>query len=165
MEKLELKHLAPYLPYGILMWSEHNGKWKLQPRNFPNNWEVSESFKPILRPLSDLVTDTDTLYEIALIADCHFKEMPQVSHYHKYEEDEYTVCAVVWADGRNSLFEISWEIEYSEGLDKRNGNINMCLGNQGMVFNTNRIYEYLYLKNYDIERLIDRGLAKDINTL
>ena len=55
--KLELKHLAPYLPYGLQMYCETmNGletfKWTL----LPNNIEDVLGFqnKPRLRPLSDL---------------------------------------------------------------------------------------------------------------
>ena len=55
--KLELKHLAPYLPYELQMYCETmNGcetfKWTLQPNNIDD--VLGFQNKPILRPLSDL---------------------------------------------------------------------------------------------------------------
>lgn len=62
--KLELKHIAPYLPYGlnILYW---NGLAKeyieiLQVLHYENRHVLgSEKHKPILRPLSDLTKEIE----------------------------------------------------------------------------------------------------------
>jgi len=58
MEKLELKHLAPYLPYRL---------WFKTPVASPflmtieNIGRIKESAKPLLRPLSDLTKEFDRL--------------------------------------------------------------------------------------------------------
>lgn len=56
--KLELKHLAPYLPYKLQIFSKYNNSekgitWTLEPKNIYNVLEY-DSRKPILRPLFDL---------------------------------------------------------------------------------------------------------------
>lgn len=61
MEKLELKHLAPYLPYGLRV-----GK-KFQESFFEEEMDISimaslfndHRKKPILRPMSDLMNKCD----------------------------------------------------------------------------------------------------------
>jgi len=66
MEKLELKHLAPYLPYGLKM--GYGGyDLVLNVDNHPNNccdleYSIKKQIKPILKPLSDL-TDKEK-YEL-----------------------------------------------------------------------------------------------------
>ena len=57
--KLELKHLAPYLPYNLYM--KHNSNEEpliasinLTDRFYSMPTAILENFKPILRPLSDL---------------------------------------------------------------------------------------------------------------
>jgi hypothetical protein len=87
--KLELKHLAGYLPYGLQMYLEDsNGvvmdSWTLQPDSV--TFSLINQNKPILRPLSDLTkqievngekfvpVDTDLLgkYEISVIPEFNF---------------------------------------------------------------------------------------------
>lgn len=118
-----------------------------------------------LKPLNSLKDDEPTLLQIALIADCHFVEIPKAHYYDIDEEDGCYVCRVMWRDERNPSFEISWAIEHHEGLDDRNGNITIQLGDGQMVHNPNRIVEYLYSQGYDIERLIERGIAMDVKNL
>jgi len=76
--KLELKHLAPYLPYGLKVnFSRNNGMFKSDNVNLQNtamchNTTVNETYflckdvsygifdcKPILRPLSDITEDSE----------------------------------------------------------------------------------------------------------
>ncbi len=62
--KLELKHLAPYLPYGLKFYSEDLSK-----KTNPFSWEMTAKTelgliiefqnKPILRPLSDLTKEIE----------------------------------------------------------------------------------------------------------
>jgi len=83
MEKLELKHLAPYLPYGLkgitqnrltimcgiktnvqlpIIWEEIESKSKFKGQAAPYHNEHYTSkggFKPILRPLSDLAKEVE----------------------------------------------------------------------------------------------------------
>lgn len=72
--KLELKHLAPYLPYGLKIGFEgksnyivngYNGSYLLvniidSPTPVTLMWSmVGENYKPILRPLSDLTKEIE----------------------------------------------------------------------------------------------------------
>ncbi len=58
MEKLELKHLAPYLPYGLKGLGKYpNGDDNIREINISNVMAYVDNdinSKPILRPLSDL---------------------------------------------------------------------------------------------------------------
>lgn len=70
--KLELKHLAPYLPYGLKiqgqthgeiaeMSSVNEGNVNIKGRGFQYGWWADIfDIKPILRPLSDLTKDEFT---------------------------------------------------------------------------------------------------------
>lgn len=60
MEKLESKHVLPYVLYGVKMLTEKHildakdRIWTLQPSSFTNGWKTEFNSKIILRPLSDL---------------------------------------------------------------------------------------------------------------
>lgn len=60
--KLELKHLAGYLPYGLKMYWEDNqhrpqAAWELKPESV--DFVLYNQNKPILRPLSDLTKEIE----------------------------------------------------------------------------------------------------------
>lgn len=64
--KLELKHLAPYLPYDLKYASNQNfdikiSKWELKMVEYQikiiNDGKFENDYKPILRPLSDLTKE------------------------------------------------------------------------------------------------------------
>lgn len=61
--KLELKHLAPYLPYGLkVIHNEDIDGVKYKPVNITDRFysiptAILTNFKPILRPVSDLQSD------------------------------------------------------------------------------------------------------------
>jgi len=61
--KLELKHLAPYLPYGLKGLGKFpNGKNNIRDINVNNIMAFVDNdinSKPILRPLSDLAKETE----------------------------------------------------------------------------------------------------------
>jgi hypothetical protein len=73
MKKLELKHLAPYLPYKLKYKSLFNGSinnlYDLSTDINDNYWGVK--IKPILRPLSDLELDEfkNKIFNIEYIID------------------------------------------------------------------------------------------------
>jgi len=82
-EKLELKHLVGYLPYGLEMQhkyikAKHRGEDKLRP--WISNLEplslqvISKSFEwlPILHPLSDLRNDT---YDFIYNTECDYSSI------------------------------------------------------------------------------------------
>ena len=56
--KLELKHVSPYLPYGLRIFNKDNkGSCILSIGSIERVIELPEIFKPILRPLSDLTKE------------------------------------------------------------------------------------------------------------
>jgi len=75
--KLELKHLAPYLPYGLkgvnrngtifLLHTNTSSGGKLEKREISTF--LSEEFKPILHPLSDLEEFSPAIYNY-LVKNC-----------------------------------------------------------------------------------------------
>ncbi len=140
-EKLELKHLAPYLPYGLKYEYETvYGKINHAKRakvigllGWGTPFTMSDELgilnvKPILRPLSDL-----------LPSGC-FVEIEDAS------QDEMNHA--MWADLR-------WRLERCE---KNNSNIDVVR----MPYWVIRI---LLKYHFDVFGLIDQGLAIDINTL
>jgi hypothetical protein len=84
--KLELKHLAPYLPYSLMIKTKHG--WDtmstLNELNVNVDFEDSYSyedhpneileFKPILRPLSDYYKWKDVMDEFSINSENEFKE-------------------------------------------------------------------------------------------
>ena len=138
--KLELKHLAPYLPYGLKMISINHfegdeipwEKWKLCSLSTDNkdsqfdewwgddgdNFRLDSGFKPILRPLSDLT-----------------KPLENGKSLDKVFKSEFG-------------FVLPTKQEFF--------NISVCEW---------RELEYLFKHHFDVFGLIDKELAIDINTL
>ena len=136
--KLELKHLAPYLPYGL--------KYRLH-GNFPiqngvDNWiedirEISpfnftlekvltwETCKPILRPLSDLTKEIEINGERFVPSDKLMLQKNQRGEWSFFMDEA-----------------ITWEIEQA-------------------IEDVSKLFEW----HFDVFGLIDQGLAIDINTL
>ena len=136
--KLRLKHLAPYLPYGLEIMN-YNGEAKpivkkLESlRTFTGALAHPKS-KPILRPLIDLTKDKN------FIDFC----------------DEEIICGS-W---RFKYDEILINIETTEK------NV-FLLVNSGEVADECPLlfYNWLLQNHYDIFGLIEKGLAIDINSL
>ena len=141
MEKLELKHLAPYLPYSLifktdfdhlqyLMTSLNIHKSKVTFRainNFKNSKTKAVKLlgnnKPILRPLSDLFIDQK------------IKDLRDL--------------------GSNDM--LFW------GLNGFTGDLtNVDVYKKDLTFS---VLEYLYKNHFDVFGLIEKGLAIDINTI
>lgn len=152
--KLELKHLAPYLPYGL------KTQYKLSDvRKVPNEIdklrikelnEDSISFclkyaKPILRPLSNL-TKKDLKEEL----------------YQYYETLGIDVKLVNYDSGNDNPFDMTLTVTY-----KMMGEVfTDVLINRGSISQSPyHVVSWLLENNFDVFRLIEKGLAIDINTL
>lgn len=135
--KLKLKHLAPYLPYKLMLWHENNkSKYPLVVGNDTlsirgglriDEFE-SEGCKPILRLLSDLTKQMDNQDKITWI--------------------DYLWFEVIGTDSDcfdRSEFEIL--VEYDTTLAPY------------------KVIEYLFSQHFDVFGLIEQGIAIDINTL
>lgn len=148
--KLELKHLAPYLPYGLKLYrAELNKIYDLVVYNpsltFAEGYIISEvtlegnGVKPILRPLSDLTelgVDFATEHSINLLIG---------------KDGNYGNTTLSVYKGKLTI-----EIENEEDYPKT----------ERVDFITiQTIYDELLKNHYDIFGLIEKGLAVDINSL
>lgn len=145
--KLELKHLAPYLPYGLKYKGKYGGVSTLRKLEYyrPYNKETDsysdeigvdgyliQYIKPILRPLSDL---------------------NKAKIFDNYGDEKLT--AIEEFEGNWDLGALDWVL------------LEVSKGNQ-----VERLLELSYLvieklieHHFDIFGLIEAGLAIDINTL
>ena len=91
--KLELKHIAPYLPYGLKMYYEflHEGKpreWTLMDGTI--TLAIKNQNKPILRPLSDLTKQNVLdITEYSDIEDVVFGGNPSSLYFINSEDKTY----------------------------------------------------------------------------
>ncbi|WP_101690732.1 hypothetical protein [Dysgonomonas massiliensis] len=166
--KLELKHIAPYLPYGLKVQAtgmsdthictvvevgiefglyirakqKDNKHWCCS-----NYWEM----KPILRPMSDLYKEINgevAIVELAKIACKSVGITCDISHINKYDGTVFL----------NSLTEFS----YNKG-----GNFFLYDGESETHYLINQfeLFDYLFANHYDIYGLIDQNLAINLNEI
>lgn len=151
--KLELKHLAPYLPFELKLYQPVKGntyknggyyrKRKMTVNNVINTISRQERIKPILRPISDLLDESKEYFKIikrkSLWMDC------QNSSYSDFEIQ----C--------HELINNTGCISISVNFKRDDENISL-----GFVYND---YQWLLENHFDIFGLIEKGLAIDINTI
>ena len=138
METLELKHLAPYLPYGlnVMIW---NGDAKpyiremTELKTYTRYVFASVNSKPLLKPLSDLMEDEETIS---------------------------TIINESWIAGeyRIIISEVRISIE-----DEDNDVLSIWL--QKPHCNMEWVNDILYANHYDLKFLIEQGLALDLKTI
>jgi len=143
--KLELKHLAGYLPYGLKIqtnstnYKETYTLFSLDPFGF--GFKEGELFfkrcKPILRPLSDLTKEIEVNGE-------KFVPIDKIN-----EDKEYGL--VIGSLEKISLDNLFWE-------DK-------CILNMLNIFEINKLNSKLIEWHFDIYGLIENNLAIDKNTI
>ena len=150
MEKLELKHLAPYLPYGL----SFSVNLKDVRDNFPDELRTLKLAepsidlalkigKPILRPLSSITTEE--AYELGVLlmgeADMEDKEVG----IDKMVLMEVTYLTIMYQDKVDEDYSIM--IQFSS------------TGISGMDLIPYEAYEWLFNHHFDVFNLIDKGLA------
>lgn len=144
MEKLTIKELAPYLPYGLFVQSNRGGIYLMDiysnmSGSGVEKREVSivlnEEMKPILRPLSDLTKEIEHNGE---------KLVPSNEFENLYLNE------VKWGD--NSI---------GTGILGENGDmIDLCFINNGIVGECPlAIYELLIEWKFDVFGLLDKNSA------
>jgi len=151
MKKLELKHIAPYLPYSLkgceYVFKESPKHTRIYQLNSVNTQE-NETFiwdeingkscridcKPILIPLVDLLNDEDTIQEIY--------NTSWIAGQHGFVRSKEVIAIISHEDGSNLNI---W-------LNKPHCNMEW-------------VNEILYKYHYDLKGLIEKGLAIDKNTL
>lgn len=134
--KLELKHLAPYLPYGLkIMYTQRNEKHDLYFHNITAICTEQNHLKPILRPLSDLTNEIEIEGKIFVPKcelDCICRDLEFYSFNFKY----FTV-----------------------------GNQDKNYGQEYDLIDIYNVMQKLFEWHFDVFGLIENGLAIDINTL
>ncbi len=160
--KLELKHLAPYLPYGLECWVKD---YPLDIGDKPTNnihtlnalyntdepecvfHDLVEScqgfkeIKPVLRPLSDITNEIEKIREL------FFKTDETISGGTSFTE------TLVYKDNK---FQIKVEDYYWTG-----DNIKVYYKDIGDF----KIYQYLFSHHFDVFGLIEKGLAINKNEI
>lgn len=172
--ELELKHLAPYLPYGLKIHKDNNNKdnnnywimtmWEGSPITKDIYIHIStifirdNIFKPILRPLSDLIKSI-TIDEETFIPLIELNSIRGV----ETEAAKYQV----WDDGPGfDMWHCTWAPDYQLSFEKQT----MSFYTKS-PYNCNDIspqldmFQKLFEWQFDVFGLIDAGLAIDINTL
>ena len=135
--KLELKHLAGYLPYGLkIRYVQRNETHELEWHNIISICCEQNHLKPIIRPLSDLRKEIEVNGEKFVPINLLKKEFNK------------TLCPYLFFDGTISL-DIDTE-NYSQTIDLFEG-----------YLITQKLLEW----HFDIHNLIENNLAIDINTL
>lgn len=157
--KLELKHLTPYLPYGLSigqyredlkitffskMVELSDDRIRVTLSRFPFSEIISYyEAKPILRPLSDLSND-DWKEEVLI-------------HYADLE-----VHVSVYDSGNDNKNDFGLTVTYKL-MDDVFTDLLIC---RGLIRETPyHFYEWLIKNHFDVFGLIQSGLAIDINTL
>jgi len=152
--KLELKHLAPYLPYGLKM--SRNGftgnliqiknpketdlleifEFQVSCSNWWENTEDVNHYKPILRPLSDLVKEIEINEERFAPMNWMEKNIDKSIRFYR---------------------SLNGDLEIDIDTDNYSQVINLFCGYDAVQ----KLFEW----NFDVFNLIEEGLAIDINTL
>lgn len=133
--KLELKHLAPYLPYELKYIFGNNTYIYRNTIDF--DYEYS---KPILRPLSDI---TDNLLK---------------QFYTGTSEGEIIISNYVAENSKDTTMSVSYKMMGEPFTD-------IIINRNSIELTDYWIVTNLLELHFDVFGLIDKGLAIDINTL
>jgi hypothetical protein len=171
--KLELKHLAPYLPYGLKVSKDDWGKtFKMDSDGTTLNcvgidFVIFKQAKPILRPLSDLTKEIEHNGKkfIPIIA---IAKMDTECSDIEFEINEFGNCLGRLNSGVIIVFEIVDEIPFIKEI--HNNILGQFSGNDWDDMHLSSILpseirEKLLEFNFDVFNLIPAGLAIDINTI
>ena len=174
--KLELKHIAPYLPYGVKcqamgervdndddespakistvsgIYTDSYGEVFIEAMYDGDKFDIffETDFFPILLPMSDLYKPLDNgnmpLVELTKIAYANHKDFRLVKDRVELTSGGLTFYKFYWYD--NGFVTI-----YSpDGIGR-------------IIPNQLQLFEYLFEHHFDVYGLIEKGLAIDINTL
>jgi len=165
MEKLTLEHIAPFLPYGLNATTKECG-YKLPENGIITSWQghgnideqivIStgdgyylssvEKTVPILRSMNlaqPITVDGKEIVPIVELAKMHFP-----NYQWEITNRKYVVCG-------ESAFEFSENGFYYWDKD----------GQVGHIPNQIVLFKWLYAHKFDVDGLIEKGLAIDVNTL
>ena len=169
MEKLELKHIAPYLPYKLKIYYElvndrNQLDWELTCTNV--DFLLMNQNKPILHPLSDLTKPCLPDDKIPLIELCDI-ERGQIywtdgGNKSIIDCDDFKGQKVVQHDSYDSIMAFGFNTE----LKMFYGTIDIAVESQQTnIIKQIELFQKLFEWHFDVFGLIEKGLAVDINTL
>ena len=162
MEKLELKHLAPYLPYGLKVRYnnkeylvhaiEVKGRLMLETEPMYVVFMNIKYVKPILRPLYSMTEKEAYEFGVLLIGEADMED----------KEVKIGDTAVMGDVYPTIMYEDKEDEDYSVMIQFGSMGISMC----GLYVTPHEAYEWLFKNHFDVFGLIDEGLAidKNINT-
>ena len=152
-QKIELKDIAGYLPYGLLNYNKKDlytlvtignscigGKYSLC---------LNDGIKPILRPISDLYKEIEHngLKEVPIV------ELAKISEPKRdWDKFEWKLKNSIAYKGR-LYFE----------FDKHN--VRFIYSGLYSTSNYDKLFDYLHSRMFDYRGLIDKGLSIDANIL
>lgn len=186
MEKLELKHLAPYLPYELQWHFEGEETWEGKAKlhevvglfacydgvqlhsddDGVAHVEYSAG-KPVLRPLSDLIVERDGKIDLVELAKIANDDIGGKDVYEWFLWDEVKVKVSGFNGVTYSVYHGTYEEELFFRFNTKNfyfvkhDDDDLEMG----CINMEKVFEYFFQNHYDVHGLIEAGLAIDINTL
>ena len=169
MEELELKHLAPYLPYGLMVLNIQADKLvrlsSISSLGFLNEKDYQfgvvpfgvDAIKPILRHLSSMTKKEayDILCLIVGIEDIGFEQSDLDYISLNYEYDMLKI------KGEFPFDDYVCGTEYTINISN-DGIACFDTGSNG-IYISHSAYNYLFSKHFDVFGLIDEGLAIEKN--
>ena len=153
--KLELKHISPYIPYG-LEFKSNDKICKLGEvivgMNTVVDWGSSNHFinniKPLLRPLSSITIEEAYELGVIITSEADMEDME------------------VGVGGINIFGEYYTTISYQDKVDKEFSFVVQfsSIGIAGLNPITYEVYTWLFKNHFDVFGLIEQGLAIDKTT-
>lgn len=161
MEKLELKHLAPYLPYGLQIQNDNGRAMSLCTDDDYDVVSVAwvlerpNHYKPILRPLDDLLKPilTTGLYKVPIRA-------------LKHGGTEICECYKTTDIIGHTIYKCIDNEEHCSFYDATDKSFHQSFRGETRTYSGQyEAMRFLFEHHFDVFGLIPAGLAIDINTL
>lgn len=160
--KLELKHLAPYLPFNLRLTNAPNGVTTTTLSSYNiDNMVGSQAYKPLLRPMSDLTVEmkllkyTTPIVNLLEIEFPKFKDLIEIKN--PPETDYHYMATCTIESCPKNRFTLKVGCFNSIEVLKDN--------NISSMFSRFEIEQKLLEWNFDVFNLIKFGVATDINTV
>lgn len=174
MKTLELKHLAPYLPYELKMYhycSSSNNKYirDLQSVGIDRikigdvDWDLDNmNYKPILKPLTSItVEQLIELFEIAY--EQVYKTVDKsLTNFHFHGWDGEKDFGLMVKD-ETFIYGFSMDFERQQDFRFSYRHIGADYENSQLCLYKIQLFNKLFEWHFDVFGLIDKGLAIDIN--
>lgn len=164
MDKLKLEHFAGYLPYGLRTEIKHVNHFnkitisELTPIVIVDWQRGNFALKPILRRMSDLTKEE----WLSVFKSCFPKRALEVMETFNLDVYLKPRSGTVWLydvdKGMSFIIPKDYFIAYSIGSKS-------MTFTRGYCFDNLNFFKELYKLHADIDGLIEKGLAIDINTL